>query len=153
MSITSEMGINTTFNNKMFQSLSRCLNFTVIFLTVTSQYACCYIRNFKSKILVFCNMRFVIVFVTAAEFVFYFYWSWNGRRIRMLDLPDFTDDFVHEQWCIHLSAYSAYVTNKTKKQYFLFAAKCKYRHLFYTSVYWSGETRTGKGVHRSSSSA
>lgn len=45
----------------------------------------------------------------------------------MLDLPDFTDDFVHEQWCIHPPAYSAYVTNKTKKQN---AVKCKYRHLF-----------------------
>ena len=65
------------------------------------------------KILVFCNMRCVILFVTVAEFVFYFYWSWNGRRLRVLDLPDFTDDVVHEQSCIHLPAYSAYVTNKT----------------------------------------
>ena len=75
------------------------------------------------KILVFCNMRCVILFVTVAEFVFYFYWSWNGRRIRVLDLLDFTDDVVHEQSCIHLPAYSAYVTNKTKKPIFPFCSK------------------------------
>ena len=32
----------------MFQSFSRCLNFTVIFLTVTSEDVCCYIQNIKS---------------------------------------------------------------------------------------------------------
>ena len=33
----------------------------------------------------------------------------------LVDLPDFTDNVANAQWCIHLPAYSAYVTNKTKK--------------------------------------
>ena len=65
-----------------FQSFSRCLNFTVIFLTVTSEEVCCYIRNVKSlKSQLFATC--VVSSCLLPQFVFHFYRSWNGRRIRV----------------------------------------------------------------------